>query len=173
MTSNFSNRYQGKLSALAASVIAYILAVSPTLAESDHAASAEGTKTGHNYHENVVGVFTGITNAGKREDEPALGLEYERRINESFGIGAVVEYTFGDADLWVAAIPFAYHTGHWKLYVAPGIEDGVHGTEGLLRLGGEYAFELSDSWEIAPQLNVDFVGGENVWVVGVVFSKGF
>jgi hypothetical protein len=128
---------------------------------------------GHGYHKNVVGVFTGITHAGRRENGAALGFEYERRFSERFGVGAVVEHTFGDADVWIAAIPFAFHTGHWKLYVAPGLEDGHHGTEELLRLGAEYAFELSDGWEIAPQINVDLVDNEDVWVFGVVFAKGF
>lgn len=138
-------------------------------AESD---SSQGHGDAH-YHKNLVGVFTGITHAGRRENGAALGFEYERRFSEKFGVGAVVEHTFGDADVWIAAIPFAFHTGHWKLYAAPGVEDGHHGTEELLRLGAEYAFELSDGWEFAPQLNVDIVDSEDVWVFGVVFAKGF
>jgi hypothetical protein len=49
----------------------------------------------------------------------------------------------------------------------------IRGTEELVRLGAEYAFEFSDGWEIAPQINVDFVDSEDVWVFGVVFAKGF
>ena len=128
---------------------------------------------GHGYHKNVVGVFTGITHAGRRENGFALGFEYERRFSERFGVGVVAEHTFGDADVWIAAIPFAFHTGHWKLYAAPGVEDGHHGTEELLRLGAEYAFELADGWEIAPQINVDLVDSEDVWVFGIVFAKVF
>jgi hypothetical protein len=127
----------------------------------------------HHYHKNVAGIFAGTTHAGRRENEPALGLEYQRRLNEQFGIGIVTEYTFGEADLWVVAIPVVFHTGHWKFYAGPGIEDGHHGTEELVRLGGEYSFEFSDGWEIAPQVNVDFVDGEEVWVFGVFFAKGF
>ena len=36
----------------------------------------------------------------------------------------------------------------------------------------EYAFEAG-SWEISPELVVDFVDGEDVWVLGLVFGKGF
>jgi len=43
----------------------------------------------HELHKNVFGVFAGVASAGRREKGFALGLEYERRINESFGIGAV------------------------------------------------------------------------------------
>ena len=60
-----------------------------------------------------------------------------------------------------------------KLYAAPGIEDGHHGTEELLRLGVEYAFEMGEGWEVAPQVNVDLVDSEDVWVFGLVFARGF
>jgi hypothetical protein len=43
----------------------------------------------HELHKNVFGVFAGVASAGRREKGFALGLEYERRINGSFGIGAV------------------------------------------------------------------------------------
>jgi hypothetical protein len=52
------------------------------------------------------------------------------------------------------------------------VEDGEHGSESLVRLGGEYAFEFG-AWEISPQLNVDFVDGDQVAVLGVSFGKGF
>jgi hypothetical protein len=148
------------------------LAVFPAMAETDHVEPPHGLESGH-YHKNVLGVFAGVTHAGRRKNAPALGIEYERRISESFGIGGVAEYTAGDAEVWVALIPFSYRVHHWKFYVAPGIEDGHHGTEELVRLGGEYAFHLSGGWEIAPQVNVDIVDGEDVWVFGLVFARGF
>ncbi len=153
-------------------LLALMLGAMNANAESPVSGSSQGHGGAH-YHKNLVGVFTGITHAGRRKNGAALGFEYERRLSEKFGIGVVAEHTFGDADVWIAAIPFAFHAGHWKLYAAPGIEDGHHGTEGLLRLGAEYAFELSGGWEIAPQINVDWVDKEDVWVFGVVFAKGY
>jgi hypothetical protein len=89
------------------------------------------TKVGHEIHKNVIGIFTGVASAGRREKEFVFGIEYERRIKESFGIGTVAEYTVGDADFWVFAIPLVYHKNAWKFYVAPGIEKSSHhGTEG-------------------------------------------
>ena len=108
---------------------------------SDHEATQD-------FHPNFLGVFLGVTDEGRLEGF-AMGIEYERRLNESFGVGVVAEHAFGDLDLWVYAVPFAYHTGRWKLYVAPGVEDGEHGSESLVRLGGEYAFEFG-AWEISP-----------------------
>jgi len=141
---------------------------------SAHATEHEGGpahKSSHDPHPNMLGVFLGETFDG-REEEFTIGLEYERRVNQSFGIGAFAEYVSGDLDFWVYGLPFAYHTGRWKLYLAPAVEDGEHGSEFLVRVGGEYAFEVGE-WEISPQLNLDFVDSEEVWVLGFVIGKGF
>ena len=126
----------------------------------------------HADHKNVLAAFVGVTHEGRRENAASLGIEYERRLDERFGIGVVAERTFGSLDFWVFAVPLAYHSGPWKVYVAPGIEDSDLGSEDLFRVGVEYGFEVG-SWEIAPQLDVDFVDGEEVVVLGVTFGKGF
>jgi len=123
------------------------------------------------FHKHVVAFFTGVAHHGARDNGLALGVEYEYRLSSSFGIGALAEHTFGDFDTWVYAIPFAYHRGPWKVYAAPGREDGEHGNESLLRLGGEYGIEAGE-WEIAPQLDLDLVHSEKTWVLGVTFGKG-
>jgi hypothetical protein len=134
---------------------------------------AAGHESAHGSHKNVASFFVGATHAGRRKNGAALGVAYERLLNESFGIGALAEHTFGDADFTVYAVAFAYRVDHWKFYVAPGIEDSnEHGTESLVRLATEYAFEAG-SWEISPQFAVAFVDGEEVLILGVVFGRGF
>ena len=59
-------------------------------AVSGSAGEADQEGTGHGYHRNSFGVFLGAALDG-REEAPAIGLEYERRFSEQFGIGAVVE----------------------------------------------------------------------------------
>ena len=150
---------------------------SPAYAQSDEHESSEhesssAHESAHGAHKNVLSFFAGMTHAGRRENAVALGVGYERNLNESFGIGVLAEHTFGDADFTVYAVAFAYRVDRWKFYIAPGIEDSDHGTESLVRLGAEYAFEAS-SWEISPQRAVDFVDGEEVLILGVVFGKGF
>ncbi len=137
-------------------------------AENGH---GETHSAAHDFHPNMLGIFLGGTFEG-REQEFTSGLEYERRINRSFGVGAVVEYVWGDLDFWLIGVPFAYHKGPLKLYVAPGLVDSDDGTDFLARVGGEYSFEVG-KWELSPQLNLDFVDGEESWVVGVVIGKGF
>lgn len=124
-------------------------------------------------HKNAVGVFIGLTHEGRRENDFALGLEYVRRLNESFSIGGTLEYTFGDSDFLVAVVPASYYYKQWKLSIAPGVEDSNEGTEALLRFGLGYIFELERGWEVNPQVNVDLVDDEEVWVLGVAFGRAF
>ena len=144
----------------------------PALAQTGEHESISQHEATDDFHPNLLALFVGVTYEGSSEIDLALGIEYERRLNESFGVGVLAKHTFGDLDFWVYAVPFAYHTGRWKFYVAPGVEDGKHGSESLVRLGGEYAFEVG-AWEISPQLDVDFVDGDEVLVLGVTFGKGF
>ena len=159
-------------------VIALITGAAPVAttnaAEHEHEgedAHEESHAASHEYHANTLGLFLGVTQEGRAEDF-TIGLEYERRLNKSFGIGAVAEYVSGDLDFWVYAVPFAYHTGPWKFYVAPGIEDGEEDSDFLVRVGGEYAFELG-KWEVSPQIDLDFVDNNEVWVLGIVIGRGF
>ena len=149
----------------------FVAAISIGIANAQEEETAHGH--GSDEHKNVAGIFAGVTHGGRRLNAPALGLEYARHIRGNFSIGGVAEYTAGDADIWVFAVAFAYAAGHWKMYVAPGIEDGHHGKENLVRFGVERPFELSGGWEIAPQLNVDFIDGEDVWVFGALFARRF
>lgn len=150
-----------------AGLLLSVAAVTPASAqETEHAGHAT-----HAYHKNVVAGFVGFAYEGSH-DGLALGIEYERRLNSRWGVGAIAEHTSGDFDSWVYAIPVAYHSGPWKFYAAPGIEDGEHGNESMLRLGVEYGFHRG-VWEISPQLDIDFVDGEEIIVIGVTFGQGF
>jgi hypothetical protein len=132
-----------------------------------------GENIAHEYKPNMVGGFIGMTGAGRRENGLTLGLVYERRITAHFGTGAVVERVSGDLDFWIYTVPFAYHTGAWKLFVSPGIEVAdAGGSEFMVRFGGEYGFEFGD-WEISPGVDLDFVDGDMEVVVGVLIAYDF
>lgn len=153
------------------------LATGLVLLASAYASGEEAAHHGESHaqaeHKNVFALFVGAANEDRRDKGPAVGLEYERRLSTSFGIGALAERTFGDLDSMVYAVPFAYHSGAWKVYIAPGIEDREgHEVENLVRIGAEYGFKAG-SWEIAPQVDLDFVKGNRVFVIGVTFGKGF
>ena len=149
-----------------------VIGAPPVFAQTGEHESSSAHEATHDFHRNVLSLFVGVTQEERRESGVALGIAYERLLNESFSVGVIAEHTFGDLDFWVYAVPFGYRTGPWKFYVAPGIEDGDHGSESLVRLGAEYAFEAG-TWEISPQLAVDFVDGDQILVLGVVFGWGF
>lgn len=123
---------------------------------------------------NSIGVFVGIAEEERRENGIALGIEGTHFFTESFGIGGVLEYTFGDIDALVGSVPLIYRTGRWKAYAGPGFEDGdaSEDAEFLVRIGAEYGFEAGPI-EIAPQLNIDVVDGDAVLVIGVLFARPF
>lgn len=140
----------------------------PTTANGEESAQDEH-HSAHDSYKHAVAGFIGGADEG-RDEGLALAFEYEYRLNSAFGIGGVVEHTFGNLDTWVYAVPFAYHTGRWRLYAAPGIEDTNHGSESLLRLGVEFAFPRGN-WVILPQFDVDLVDGHEIFVLGVSFAR--
>jgi hypothetical protein len=72
---------------------------------------------------NHLALFVGLAAETKRdtpdENTFAIGLEYERRFRDNWGIGAAVEFlghdTIRDA---VVVVPVSFHpNGHWRVYL--------------------------------------------------------
>ena len=80
----------------------FVAAISTGSADAFAEESAHGH--GSDQHKNIVGIFAGITHGGRRKNATALGVEYARHISGNFSIGAVAEYTAGDADVWVFGV---------------------------------------------------------------------
>ena len=122
----------------------------------------------------MIAAFLGVTSQTRREGSLTLGLEYNRRISEHFGMGVLAEHVFSDHGFDVYAVGFAYFHGSWKVYAAPGVEKSKeHDAEFLLRLGAEYIFPIGGGFELSPQIDIDFVGGDQVLVIGLSIGKGF
>jgi hypothetical protein len=122
-------------------------------------------------HRNVVSFLAGVA-VKDRRDGPAVGVDYVRHFGKMFGVGVGAERTFGSIDASVFTLPFSFRTGRWKTWIGPGIEHSEHGSEGLVRIGGEYSFEVGH-WEVSPQMNLDFLKGEQELVLGAAFGYGF
>jgi hypothetical protein len=166
-----------RLSILAALILLTVIAIAPALGENTVNENESSHAEAHEFHRNWAALFIGVTSEDRRNGKPVLGVEYARHLNPAFAIGGIVEYTFGDQKFWVVAVPFAYRVGPWKAYIAPGLEaeelqDGLNESEFLLRIGGEYAFEIG-KLEVAPQIDVDFVDDETVFVIGVTIGTSF
>ena len=139
-------------------------------------ALAQEAEAAEEFALNGIEIFMGATlNHG--DSNASFGASYERRLGESFGIGALVEYT--DGDEWVYAVPFSWHvTESWKLLVAAGVEhedgEGEEPSEDtyLTRIGTSYEFKFA-GWSLAPEVNVDFVDGDESTVLGVSIGWEF
>ena len=136
-------------------------------------ADAEETEHQGHHHKNHFGVFVGLTHE-RRENGFALGVDYARRLNESFSIGAFAERTWGDFNFDVYGVSVAYHVDKWTWAIGPGIEDSRLGNERLWRLGVGYSIELDERGTIlTPNFYIDVVDGEQVYGLGVALGRGF
>jgi hypothetical protein len=137
------------------------------------AVSAQEVNAAAEFAKNSLELFLGGTYAEDEGTNFSIGLGYERRFGEKFGVGGLVEYTNGSGREWVFAVPFYFHTTEsWKVYLAPGLENEDGENEFLVRLGSSYEFDMG-GWSMAPELNFDFVDGDVKPVFGVSFGKGF
>lgn len=149
------------------------------------------------HHKNDVAIFLGRTDEHGHPTEFTWGLDYKRRVAHRWAVGGLFDYASGELrDSIVAASVTWWPVGQLGLTAAPGIEyhrgrssnDGCgcggstksekaegHGetdkdaTYFVLRLGVGWGFPIGESYGIEPQINLDLVEGENVWVYGVNF----
>ncbi|WP_299356023.1 hypothetical protein [uncultured Shimia sp.] len=123
----------------------------------------------------IVEIFLGATSAdhhGSTEQAGSLGASYRYAFNHTVSAGVLAEYTGGALDHWGLGVPFVFNLGHggWQGTLMPGVEVTSSHEKALFRVGLGYEFEL-DGYALKPELNVDFVDGETVYVLGV--SLGF
>jgi len=122
---------------------------------------------------NSIELFLGGTTS-EGDTAFAIGLGYERRLNELLGIGVLGDWTAGGFRELVLAFPLYLHPWRGLRFdVAPGIDfetDGEEAREFLLRVGAAYEFEVGESWSIVPEINGDFAAGEPLVVWGVSFG---
>ena len=152
-----------------ASVLVGITLAALQAAAEERSAQGHSHDTGQHGAGHTLGVFIGDTTENRRTGL-TLGLEYEYRRSPRVGIGLTVEHAAGDIEADVFVVPIAYHSGPWKFYAGPGIEAGEEGEEPLLRVGVEYGLHWGEI-EVSPQIDFDFVDGERLFVIGVVFAR--
>ncbi len=115
---------------------------------------------------------------------PSIGLDYFYSISHRWEIGIMSDFEFGeyvifDKDLnrenaiVLTAIASYSLTEHINLFAGGGIELEKHHNLGIIRVGGEYGFNLKNNWVIAPGLFFDFKEGTDTWSVSVAFGKEF
>jgi hypothetical protein len=158
-----------RLRILVLSVAVFTLAMplQALAAEEEH----EKHKESH-YHTNHLGLFLGNTHE-EGEDEFTIGLDYEYRFSQYFGIGAVLEYVGEDAREGVGmGLLFIHPYKGFRFLAGAGVKPKAEETKFIWRLGIGYRFPIGN-WTIAPEFNLDFTEGKTVQVYGVSFGYGF
>jgi len=123
------------------------------------------------FENNSVELFLGGTHADEEGTDFSIGLAYERRLTEKFGVGGFIEHT--KPEIWIFAVPIIFHvTEPWKIFIAPGLEREDSNNEFLVRLGNAYMFDMG-SWSLGPELSFDFVDDEVKTIFGLLFETEF
>jgi len=147
---------------------------------------------------NDIGIFVGATDEHGHGTEPTLGVDYRRRVAKRLGIGALFDYAGGEQrnSIFAASLTW-YPIGRMFLTAAPGVEfhrgqgpsidcgcGGLSKSEDpsqtslydedaryfVFRIGTGWHFPIGQIYGVSPNINVDFVDGEKVWVYGVNFT---
>ncbi len=185
MTSNSLKRQIG-IFTLATAIFLFFPGAHLCADEEDHAEA-------HHLHLNHLGLLfagtTGLEEGG--ETYFTLGVDYERRLSEVWGVGVVGELIFAHKTEYLFVFPAYFHVTE-KLWfqAALGFEvayhhheeenEGNHGeethtskeTEFLLRIGVGYEFEV-EGITITPAIALDVYSGHRSLVWGLSIGKGF
>ena len=136
--------------------------------------SAEMHEEESHHHKHHVAVFFGNTHDYHSEDAFTVGLDYEYRLTDLIGAGALIDYAGGDIESTVVGGGLFFHP--WRdlrLLGAIGNEHHSGDDEFLVRLGVMYDFFIND-WSISPTVDVDLLGsGHQNWVYGIALGRGF
>ena len=164
----------------------------------EHEEHGEG-HGGRPHHANDFAVFLGATDEHGHDTELTWGLDYRRMVADHWAVGALFDYAGGDLrNAILAATVTWFPVGGLQLLAGPGIEfhrgrgaaDGgcdcheafkseatdPHGefdedaTYFVFRLGIGWGFPIGRHYGITPQVNLDLVEGERVWVYGLSFT---
>jgi hypothetical protein len=187
MQDRISARQSRGLSVCAVHAVLAMVAFVPGCAAPDardaEATSPEGLEGhGHeSFHRHHVGIFLGggVETHKGHDDEAgyALGLDYEYRVHEELGFGAILEGLGSDTIRdYALVLQLNYHpgAGPWRIIAGPGVEL-LEGEDKLMfRMGGGYGFQLWDGWSLSPEAYVDLIEtGERTYVAGLAIGYGF
>jgi len=137
------------------------------------AAAAEPEEPFRRHH--VALVLGGTTAPPENETGFTIGVDYEYRLRERFGIGAVVERAGGRLDATsLIGLVDVHLSRRFVLQGGPGVTFEQGERFAVARIGGYYEFEAG-KYTISPALSYDFAGGgrPNEVVFGVQLGRQF
>ena len=160
-------------SAMISLIMVLFVLIVPVKASAEESANGGKEKGMENRH--AMELFIGNTH-DDGEDGATIGLSYEYRLNQLFGIGGLAEYAGMENREWVALVPIFWHPyKEWRFVGAPGMEfdKDEDDVSFIFRVGTAYEFEIHERWSMTPEVNVDFVDRSPVFVYGFSFGYKF
>lgn len=121
-----------------------------------------------------LSVLVGDTYVSGEGNNLTIGIDYEYKVSDFLGLGAVVERAQGELDATtVLAVADLHLESGIIVQVGPGFERR-HSEEVFVgRVGVLYEFEI-ERFTLSPQLHWDFHDGEhNAFVAGIAFGFSF
>ena len=116
-----------------------------------------------------ISLFLGAT-SGSEDTAFTIGVDYQYRISNVFGVGALLDFAGGDFKSTLVAPALFLHLKKFSFTLAPGAEFSDDETTMVLRLGASYEFELS-RFSISPAIFYDTErGGDPALVYGLSFG---
>lgn len=147
------------------------LFVTPVLAEPS-TLNSEPEYAIHGRHH--LSLLLANTHASGEGDNLTLGLDYEYRVNELIGVGAILERAFGQLNATtILAVADVHFQNGLIMQVGPGFERKNDDSVFVARLGVLYEFEL-ENFTLSPQLHWDYHDNEpNAVLAGIALGASF
>ena len=118
---------------------------------------AANHEAGHQEHKHHVAIFLGNTHDYHGEDAFTVGLDYEFRLHDLLGVGALIDHAAGDIESTVAGAGIFLHPWSSSRLLIAAANEHHHGEdEFVVRVGAMYDFHVA-GWSISPTLNVDLL----------------
>lgn len=136
--------------------------------------ASEDTGHGHHdIHKHHVTAFLGNTTNYKGQNAFTVGLDYEYRLDQLWGLAALFDNAGDGIQTTVIAVGAILHpVGGLKLQAAPGLD--FHGSkeEFVIRFGVLYDFQVGN-WTLGPAAYLDVLEAKESLIFGMSFGRGF
>lgn len=117
--------------------------------------------------------FAGVTN-DDGDYGFTLGLDYERRFHQWYGVGGKIEVVTGEGRDLIVGPTFNLHpVGDLRIGLTAGGELRNSAWDFLFRFALDYDFEWKPGWTVAPSLALDFARGQRIAVLGASVGRIF
>lgn len=125
-------------------------------------------------HHHHVAIFTGATHA-HGVSYGTVGLEYEYRLTEMWGLGGLYESIQTNPSTAVTVLFGSLHIDALKFSAGFGKETINGHSESLQRLSLAYDFDVNvQALTVSPSVSYDFInGGQSAVLYGILWGLGF